>query len=165
MGGERRDIHHADCAECEYSRDAAKRAKDSLQARRLLALAATYEGSSRGEAARIGCVTVQIALDWVVKFNAHGPARLIDRKTPRPPWRPTPEHRKATGRFDRDRADTRRPLNRALAADRTVPMELGGAQGEGRQAVHEPGAARHRLSQALCPASPSRPAQRSHRRF
>ena len=55
------------------------------QARRLLALASIYNGSSRADAARIGAVTVQIVRDWVVKFNAHGPAGLIDRKPPGQP--------------------------------------------------------------------------------
>ena len=48
---------------------AAKRSKDGPQARRLLTLAAIYEGASRSEAARIGGVTVQIVRDWVVKFS------------------------------------------------------------------------------------------------
>jgi transposase len=47
-----------------------------------LALAAIYEGASRSEAAKIGGVTLQIIRDWVVKFNAHGPDGLIDRKPP-----------------------------------------------------------------------------------
>ena len=63
-------------------RIAAKKTKDGPQARRLLALAAIYEGASRTEAARIGGVTVQIVRDWVVKFNTDGPAGLIDRKPP-----------------------------------------------------------------------------------
>ncbi|WP_043339672.1 helix-turn-helix domain-containing protein, partial [Belnapia moabensis] len=61
-------------------RAAARRTKDAAQARRLLALAAVYDGVSRTEAARIGGVTVQIVRDWVVRFNAEGPAGLIDRK-------------------------------------------------------------------------------------
>ena len=56
------------------TRAAAKRSKDSGQTRRLLALAAIYEGASRTQAARIGGVTLQIIRDWVVKFNAHGGA-------------------------------------------------------------------------------------------
>lgn len=61
---------------------AAKRTKDGPQARRLLPLAAVYEGASRTEAARSGGVSVQIVRDWVVKFNADGPAGLVDRKPP-----------------------------------------------------------------------------------
>ncbi len=66
-------------------RSAARRTKDAAQARRLLALAAIYDGASRTEAARIGGVTVQIVrldacVQRVVRFNAEGPAGLIDRK-------------------------------------------------------------------------------------
>jgi transposase len=65
-------------------RAAAKKSKDGPQARRLLALAAIYDGVTRTEAARIGGVTVQIVRDWVVKFNAQGPEGLVDRKAPGP---------------------------------------------------------------------------------
>jgi hypothetical protein len=44
-------------------RVAARKTKDGPQARRLLALAAIYEGASRTEAARIGGVTLQIVRD------------------------------------------------------------------------------------------------------
>ena len=67
----------------EPLRAAAKASKDAAQARRLLALVSIYNGSSRTEAAWIGAVTVQNVRDWVVKFNAHGPAGLIDRKPSR----------------------------------------------------------------------------------
>jgi transposase len=70
-------------------RAAARRSKDGAQARRLLALAAIYDGASRTEAARIGGVTVQIVRDWVVRFNAEGPAGLINRKPPGQPSRLT----------------------------------------------------------------------------
>jgi transposase len=76
-------------------RQIARRSKDGPQARRLLALAAIYDGASRSEAARIGGVTLQIVRDWVVKFNAHGPEGLIDRKPPGPPSRLTDVHRTA----------------------------------------------------------------------
>jgi transposase len=58
-------------------RAAARRSKDGPQARRLLALAAIYEGATRTQAARIGGVTLQIIRDWVIKFNALGPEGLI----------------------------------------------------------------------------------------
>ncbi len=73
----------------------ARKSKDGPQARRLLALATLYEGASRTEAARIGGVTLQIVRDWVVKFNAHGPESLIDRKPPGQPSRLTHAHRAA----------------------------------------------------------------------
>ena len=65
----------------------ARKSRDGGQARRLLAQAAIYEGGSRTEAARIGGVTLQIARDWILKFNAHGPAWLIDGKAPGQPSR------------------------------------------------------------------------------
>ena len=73
----------------------ARRTKDAAQARRLLALAAIDEGASRTEAARIGGVTLQIVRDWVVKFNARGPAGLIDRKPPGQPPILSEAHRRA----------------------------------------------------------------------
>jgi transposase len=76
-------------------RAAAKRSKDGPQARRLLALTAIYEGATRTEAAKIGGVTLQIVRDWVLKFNAHGPQGLIDRKAPGQPPRLNDEHRAA----------------------------------------------------------------------
>ena len=60
----------------------AKRSKNGAQARRLLALAAIYEGATRTRAAEIGGVTLQIIRDWMVKFNELGPDGLIDRKQP-----------------------------------------------------------------------------------
>jgi transposase len=76
-------------------RASARKSKDGAQARRLLALAAIYEGASRTEAARIGGVTMQIVRDWVVKFNANGPPGLIDRKAPGQPSRLNAAHREA----------------------------------------------------------------------
>ena len=64
-------------------------------ARRLLALAAVYDGATRTAAAEIGGVTLQIVRDWVLKFNAHGPAGLIDRKPPGQPSRLDEVHRAA----------------------------------------------------------------------
>ncbi len=60
----------------------AKATKDAAQARRLLALAAIYDGGSRTDAARIGGVTLQIVRDWVLRFNARGPDGLINGKAP-----------------------------------------------------------------------------------
>ena len=73
----------------------ARKSKDGPQVLRLLALAAIYDGASRNEAAKIGGVTVQIVRDWVVKFNAEGPDRLIDREAPGPPSRLNNTHRAA----------------------------------------------------------------------
>jgi transposase len=59
-----------------------KKTKDGPQARRLLALAAIYDGATRTEAAKIGGVGLQIIRDWVLRFNARGPDGLLDGKAP-----------------------------------------------------------------------------------
>lgn len=60
----------------------AGRCTDAKQARRLLSLAAVYEGMSREDAARIGGMDRQTLRDWVHRFNAEGPDGLTDRKAP-----------------------------------------------------------------------------------
>lgn len=60
----------------------AKASTDAKQTRRLLALAAIYDGDSRTMVARIGGVGLQIVRDWVIRFNAEGPSGLLDRKAP-----------------------------------------------------------------------------------
>lgn len=73
----------------------ARRSRNAAQARRLLALAAIYDGGTRSEAARLGDVTLQIIRDWVIRFNALGPAGLIDRRAPGPTPLLTAAHRQA----------------------------------------------------------------------
>jgi transposase len=80
-------------------RAVAKKSKDGPQARRLLALAAVYDGATRTEAAKIGGVTLQIVRDWVVKLNAHGPDGLIDRKPPGQPSKLNDTHRAAIAKM------------------------------------------------------------------
>ena len=60
----------------------ARRSENAGQTRRLLSLAAIYDGVSRTEAARIGGVGLQTVRDWVLAFNAVGPAGLVDGKAP-----------------------------------------------------------------------------------
>ena len=60
----------------------ARVSKDANQTRRLLALAMIYEGGTRRDAAKVGGVTLQVVRDWVLRFNAQGPAGLIDRRAP-----------------------------------------------------------------------------------
>src|SRR5437879_12735228 len=60
----------------------AKRSENAAQTRRLLALAAIYDGGSRTEAAKIGGVGLQTVRDWVLAFNAEGPAGLVNGKAP-----------------------------------------------------------------------------------
>src|SRR5215831_14304168 len=61
-------------------RGLARKTKDGPQARRLLALAAIYDGAST-VAAKIGGVGLQIIRDWVLRFNARGPDGLLDGKS------------------------------------------------------------------------------------
>lgn len=60
----------------------ARESRDADQTRRLLALAVIHDGGSRAEAAETGGVGRQVVRDWVVRFNAEGPAGLISKKAP-----------------------------------------------------------------------------------
>jgi transposase len=60
----------------------AKSSRDPDQTRRLLALAAIYDGATRTQAARIGCVTLQIVRDWVLRFNTAGPQGVVTGRAP-----------------------------------------------------------------------------------
>ena len=77
----------------EDLRALARRSRDTRQCRRLLALAAVAEGRSRGEAAEIGGMDRQTLRDWVHRFNAEGPAGLLDRKTEGPAPKLTAEQK------------------------------------------------------------------------
>src|ERR1041384_6447879 len=72
-------------------RAAAREVEDADQARRLLAIAAAYEGPGRSAAATHGAMDRQTLRDWVHRFNATGPAGLIDRKPVGAARRLTPE--------------------------------------------------------------------------
>ena len=69
--------------DAERVRRAARLATDAGQVRRLLSIAAIYEGMSRTEAARLSGMDRQTLRDWVHRFNAEGPSGLIDRKARR----------------------------------------------------------------------------------
>lgn len=73
----------------------ARASREAGQTRRLLALAAIYDGGSRTAAARIGGVGLQIVRDWVVRFNALGPEGLLDGKAPGPRSRLNDAQRRA----------------------------------------------------------------------
>ena len=73
----------------------AKASRDANQTRRLLALAVIYDGGSRSEAAKMGGVGLQVIRDWVLRFNAEGPAGVLDRKAPGASRRLDEEHRRA----------------------------------------------------------------------
>lgn len=57
----------------------AKTNKDPRQVRRLLALAAVYDGMNRRDAARVGGMDRQTLRDWAHRFNEEGPAGLNNR--------------------------------------------------------------------------------------
>src|SRR5215469_2588866 len=135
-------------------RGLARKTKDGPQARRLLALAAIYDGATRTEAAKIGGVGLQIIRDWVLRFK---PAVLTvswmaSRQDSRPSsttlsGRPSPA--------DREWPDPGGAWRGALAADRSGAMDLRGIPHHNRQADAQPGAASHGLPQTIGPtASP-----------
>ena len=80
-------------------RGLAKKSKDGPQARRLLALAAIYDGATRTEAAKIGGVGLQIIRDWVTWFNADGPDGLRNGKSPGQPSKLNDAQRLAIARM------------------------------------------------------------------
>jgi transposase len=80
-------------------RSLAKKTKDGPQARRLLALAAIYDGVARTEAAKIGGVGLQIIRDWVLHFNERGPDGLLNGKSPGQPSKLNDVQRQAIARI------------------------------------------------------------------
>ncbi|MBV8175111.1 MAG: helix-turn-helix domain-containing protein, partial [Verrucomicrobia bacterium] len=76
----------------------ARKTKEGPQARRLLALAAIYDGGTRTEAAKIGGVGLQIIRDWVLRY-ARGPDDLLDGKSPGQPSKLSDGHRRALARM------------------------------------------------------------------
>ena len=81
--------------EASALRALAKASRSGGLTRRLLALAAIYDGGSRTDAGRIGDVGLQTIRDWVLRFNARGPQGLIDGKAPGPKSKLDDEHRRA----------------------------------------------------------------------
>ena len=56
----------------------ARRCDDANQSRRMLSIAAVYDGMIRAEAARIGGMERQSLRRWVLRFNSGGPDGLRD---------------------------------------------------------------------------------------
>ena len=73
-------IELRDDYDAQTLRELARRSRDARQVRRLLALAAAYEGASRGEAAATGGMDRQTLRDWALRFNAEGPEGMISLK-------------------------------------------------------------------------------------
>ena len=55
--------------------------RDANQARRLLSLAAIYDGLNRKDAAILGGMDRQTLRDWVLRFNDKGPDGLLNQKS------------------------------------------------------------------------------------
>ena len=66
-------------------RQISRRCHDTRQLRRLLSLAAIYDGMSRADAARVGGMDRQTLRDWVLRFNGEGPGGLTNRQGARRP--------------------------------------------------------------------------------
>jgi transposase len=77
----------------------AKAAKDAGQSRRCLALAEIYDGGARSDVARMSGVGLQVIRDWVLRFNAAGPAGLIDCKASGPSPKLSDAQRRALARI------------------------------------------------------------------
>ncbi len=71
----------------------AQRTKNAAQARRLLAIAAVLDGTSREAAAKIGGMDRQTLRDWVIRFNERGPDGLINVPSPGVPPKLDEEHK------------------------------------------------------------------------
>src|SRR5262249_47264395 len=145
-------------------RGLARKTKDGPQARRLLALAAIYDGATRTEAAKIGGVGLQIIRGWVLRFNAPGPRSpgwRVDRTAVQAQRHSAAGHR----RHDREWPDPGGAWRGALAADRSGAMDLRGIPHHNRQADAQPGAASHGLPQTIGPTASPCASRRRDRGF
>lgn len=81
-----------------YSGDELRRlasaAHNGNQTRRLMALAAIYDGKNRTEAAALGLMDRQTLRDWVIRFNEDGPDGLINKKPSGRPLKFTSEQKR-----------------------------------------------------------------------
>jgi len=115
----------------------ARGAADAVQVRRLLALAAIYDGGSRTQAAAVGGVTLQVVRDWVLRFNADGPDGLIDRKAPGKPSLLSDAPGRAGGN-GRARPDPGSAWRGPLADHRSLPMDPGRIRDQHLEADAQP---------------------------
>ena len=93
----------------------ARRAKDSDQVRRLLAIAAVLDGASRTEAAKVGGMDRQTLRDWVIRFNEQGPDGSDQRPRARCAGQAQQGAPSISGTDRGRRADPGRPWRGALA--------------------------------------------------
>jgi transposase len=142
----------------------ARASRDADQTRRLLALAAIYEGASRGAAAEIGGVQRQTVRDWVAAFNVHGPSGLIDGQAPGQRPLLGPEQRAALRRIVEAGPD---PAVDGLVRWRLIDLaqwifaEFGIASSRPGRAITPRTPPRRRLSKRVCrPLGRDRPRRR-----
>ncbi len=83
--------------DAETLRALARKCSNAKQSRRLLSIAAIYDGMNRGEAAKVGGMDRQILRDWVLRFNDEGADGLIDRKPSGPKRRLNDDQMKELG--------------------------------------------------------------------
>ena len=100
-------------------RELARQSVDADQVRRLLALALVYDGGSRSVGARAGRVGLQTFRDWVLRFNAKGPAGLVDGKAPGQVPRLDRAQRRELAQLSRGWSDPGRAWRGSLAAERS----------------------------------------------
>ena len=62
-------------------------------------MAEIYDGAKRTDAARLGDVGLQVVRDWVLRFNAKGPAGLIDGEATGKPRKLNNAQRRALSRI------------------------------------------------------------------
>jgi transposase len=146
-------------------RGLARKTKDGPQTRRLLALAAIYDGATRSEAAKIGGVGLQIIRDWVIRFNASGPIGLLNGKAPGQPSKLNDAQRQAIAQMIESG-----PIPAVHGVVRWRLIDLAqwifeGVPHHHRQADLEPGVAGHGLSQAFGSATPLCPGRGCDRGF
>lgn len=111
-------------------RQLAGKAKDAHQARRLLALAAVYEGQDRELAARVGGVDRQTLRDRVHRFNDKGPDGLINTKAPGPEPKLSAERKEALRKNVEDGPDPE--------TDGVARLAMRGGRSPTRQSIGRP---------------------------
>ena len=154
----------------DFDASALRAMRETRERRAAGAAASGFGGDLRWRSAqrggRIGGVTLQIVRDWVLRFNAHGPDGLIDRKAPGSRSRLEGHSiAAALARIIEDGPMPGRPWRGALADRRSVPMDVRRVSRRGRRADDEPRTAHHGLSQAVGAAAPSCPGRGRDRGF
>ncbi|WP_096171592.1 IS630 family transposase [Cohaesibacter sp. ES.047] len=81
----------SDAFDADSLRRLAKGCRNAKQSRRLLAIAAVYDGMNRADAAKVGGMDRQTLRDWVLRFNEQGTDGLVDIKATGAPMRLSPE--------------------------------------------------------------------------